>query len=347
MKTTFEIAKTELELLFYSPIAWFLLIAFLFQCGLAYISPIESYLIQQELGGAGLKYMAYLSSNIFAPPYGIWPALAGKLYLYLPLLTMGLMSREINGGTIKLLSSSPIKVREIIFGKFLAMMVYNLLLILVLVLVATCGVLNIKNADAGLIFSGILGIYLLLCTYAAIGLFMSCLTSYQVVAALSTLVLLGVLSYIGTLWQGIDFVRDLTYFLSINGRADYMMLGLIDTKDILYFAVITGTFLAFSIYKLQGDRESRSAWAKAGRYALVVVCALTVGYISSRPGLIGYVDTTAPKTMTLAERSHLLYQSVGQPILVWPARKAQRGYAALGALPPLQVRYPLQIRLLL
>ncbi len=34
---------------------------------------------------------------------------------------------------------------------------------------------------------GILGVYLLFCTYAAIGLFMSTLTSYQIIAALGTL----------------------------------------------------------------------------------------------------------------------------------------------------------------
>ena len=120
MKTVFKIAKTELALLFYSPIAWFLLIAFLFQCGLAYTGTMENVLIQQEMGGRGLQYLVFLTARIFAPPYGIWPRVVSNLYLYLPLLTMGLMSREINNGTIKLLYSSPIKVREIIFGKFLA-----------------------------------------------------------------------------------------------------------------------------------------------------------------------------------------------------------------------------------
>src|ERR1700761_6289321 len=123
MKTTLKIARTELALLFYSPIAWFLLIAFLFQAGLAYTGAIENFLISQEMGGRRLQYLTFLTSKIFAPPNGIWPGLVRSLYLYLPLLTMGLMSREINGGTIRLLYSSPIRVREIIFGKFIAMMI--------------------------------------------------------------------------------------------------------------------------------------------------------------------------------------------------------------------------------
>jgi ABC-2 type transport system permease protein len=311
MKTTFKIAKTELALLFYSPIAWFLLVAFLFQSGLAYTSSIEGYLTQQQMGGIGLRYLQFITNNLFATPYGIWPSLAGKLYLYLPLLTMGLMSREISSGTIKLLYSSPIKVREIILGKFMAMMVYNLVLILILALIVGCALFNIRSADAGLLFSGLFGLYLLLCAYAAIGLFMSCLTSYQVVAALSTLVLLAVLSYIGTVWQDKDFVRDLTYFLSISGRADHMLQGLINTKDILYFLVIIFVFLGFGIYKLQSDRESKPVWVKVSRYTLIVAGALTLGYIFSRPGWIGYWDNTATKTMTLTEGGQQILKETG------------------------------------
>ena len=145
MKTILKIARTELALLFYSPIAWFLLIAFLFQAGLAYTSEIEGILTSQDMGGRNLKYLTFLTSRTFAPPFGIWPQLVGKLYLYLPLLTMGLMSREINGGTIKLLYSSPIKVREIIFGKYLAMMVYNLALVLVLAIIVLFGISDIQH----------------------------------------------------------------------------------------------------------------------------------------------------------------------------------------------------------
>src|ERR1700722_15219288 len=295
MKTILKIARTELALLFYSPIAWFLLVAFLFQAGLAYTGALENFLIQQDMGGRHLQYLTFLAGKVFAPPYGIWPALVRNLYLYLPLLTMGLISRELNGGTIKLLYSSPIKVREIILGKFLAMMIYNLALVGILAIVVVCGLFNLHSPDIGLLISALIGIYILLCAYAAIGLFMSCLTSYQVVAALSTLVLLAALSYVGTMWQDIDFVRDLTYFLSISGRANHMLQGLITTNDLLYFVVIIFIFLSFSVYKLQGDRESKPAWIKAGRYVLIVVGALAIGYVTSRPGLIGYADLTATR----------------------------------------------------
>src|SRR5260221_294316 len=100
---------------------------------------------------------------------------------------MGLMSRETSSGTIKLLYSSPIKVREIILGKFLAMMFYNLVLILILSLIVVCALFNVHSADACLLFSAFFGLYLLLCAYSAFGLYMSSLTSSQAVPALSTL----------------------------------------------------------------------------------------------------------------------------------------------------------------
>ena len=56
-----------------------------------------------------------------------------------------------------------------------------------------------------------------------------------------------------------------------------MLLGLITTKDILYFGVIIAIFLSFSIYKLQSDRESKPAWVKAARYVLIVIFALALG----------------------------------------------------------------------
>jgi len=165
--------------------------------------------------------------------------------------------------------------------------------------------------------SGLFGMYLLLCAYAAIGLFMSCLTSYQVVAALSTLVVLAALSYIGTVWQDIDFVRDLTYFLSISGRAENMLGGLISTKDILYFAIIIYIFLGLSICKLQGGRESKPFLMKAGRYVLIAVSALMIGYITSRPGVIGYLDATATKTRTLTPITQKIISEMGsEPLQV-------------------------------
>jgi ABC-2 type transport system permease protein len=311
MKLTLKIAKAELRNLFYSPIAWFLTIAFMVECAISYTKLINNFASQQEMGGMGLNWMKQLTYNVFTSPNGLFGGIMQNLYLYIPLLTMGLISREINGGTISLLYSSPVKIREIVFGKYLAMMVYSLLLLFVIGIFMAAGIFDIKSADYGMLLAAALGFYLLLCAYSAIGLFMSSLTSYQIVAAVSTFVMIGILSYIGTLWQGIDFVRDLTYFLSLSGRTRHMLGGLITTNDVIYFMVIVYIFLSLTIFKLQSGRETKAWFVSAGRYVAILVSALIIGYISSRPALIGYWDTTANQDNTLTPNAQHIIKELG------------------------------------
>lgn len=311
MKTIIRVAKTELRSLFYSPIAWFLMIVFLVQCGVVYVGALEGIVKQQELGGVRLKMLNALTSRVFLAPGTLFGDVMQKLYLYIPLLTMGLISREMNGGTIKLLYSSPVKVSEIVFGKFLAMVVYSLLLVAIVAIFVVSGMFHIHHPDTGMLMTALLGFFLLLCAYASIGLFMSSLTTYQVVAAICTFVMIGILSYIGGLWQDIAFVRGLTYFLSINGRTSKMLSGLVTTKDVLYFILIVYIFLGLTIYRLKASRESKPAIVKAARYVAIVASALLVGYISSIPGLIGYYDATATQANTLTPQVQKIIAELG------------------------------------
>lgn len=316
MKTALRIARLELNTLFYSPIAWFLLVVFLFQCGLSYTGVLQRLLTMQYIGGNSLRWVNNATIQIFGLQGGLYGDVLRKVYLYLPLLTMGLISREVNSGTIKLLYSSPVKVWQIVGGKFMAMMAYNFLLVLVLLLLAVLGLFNIKMADPGFIFSGMLAVYLLLCAYSAIGLFMSSLTSYQVVAAISTLVIFAALAYVGSLWQDIDFVRDLTYFLSMSGRAERMIYGLISTKHVMYFVIIVAMFLSFAMIKLQSAREIRSRWQVTARYAGVFALALVIGYITSMPGFIGYYDATRSNSQTLTPAMQQIIRKMDGPLEV-------------------------------
>ena len=311
MKNSIQIAKLELSTLFYSPIAWLLLVVFFMQCGLAYTQFMNIYITSQDLGGAYKEQLTYLTSQIFGFPYGMAPGITGNLYLYMPLLTMGLISREISSGTIKLLYSSPIRTRDIVFGKFLAISVYGLLLTMVVGIFLLTGTFFLQGADTGLLLSIMLGIFLLLATYGAIGLFVSCLTSYPVVAAISTFALFTFLSYIGNVWQDVDFIRDVTYAISIGGRVSNMGAGLITTKDLFYFFTIMFAFLTLSILWLQGTRAVDSVPVKAMKYFAVVFFALAIGYVSSRPVLIGYLDVTETKTQTLTQTSQDILKDMG------------------------------------
>ena len=300
MGTICKLAKTELQTLFYSLVAWLIIIIFTIQTAMVFTSALGMQLATQELG----RPLWTITSGIFASPWGgVFPALQEYLYLYIPLLTMGLMSRELGSGSIKLLYSSPITNVQIILGKFLSMMIYGLVLVGIVFLFALFGAFTIKDFDFPVVLSGMLGFYLLICTYAAVGLFMSSLTPYQVVAAILTLTMLGVLNYVKTLWQDLDFVREITYWLSISGRANEFMLGLICSEDVLYFVIVTALFLSLAVIRLQACRQKMPWTRSLVKYLGVLCLACLLGYVSSRPRLMGYYDTSATKLNTLTPNS--------------------------------------------
>ncbi|MFR5658055.1 MAG: hypothetical protein ACLUDU_08670 [Butyricimonas faecihominis] len=153
-----------------------------------------------------------------------------------------------------------------------------------------------------------LGVYLLICAYAAVGLFMSSLTSYQVVAAMLTLAVLAVLNYVKGWWQDIDFVRDITWWLALSGRSDTFVNGLICSEDFIYFLLVITLFLMFAIIKLKAVRQKSSWTVTWGKYIGVFVLAALLGYISSRPKMMFYYDVTETKMNTLTENSQKSWQ---------------------------------------
>jgi ABC-2 type transport system permease protein len=247
MKIITKIAKAELSQFFYSPIAWLVLIVFTVQSGIAFINSFESELYDFE-SGRGVRA---LTETIFTNNWkGVLAQMRQYLYLYIPLLTMGLISKEKANGSIKLLFSSPISNSQIIIGKFVSMLILGLILMSVLCIYALFGYFTIEQFDTTYFLSALFGIYMLTCAYAAIGLFMSTLTSYKVVAVVSTLAVLTILNLIGGMWSDIPYLRDIAYWLSLKGRTNELMKGLIGSVDVIYFLLIIGMFITLSICKL-------------------------------------------------------------------------------------------------
>ncbi len=327
MKKIFKIARLELSILFYSPIAWLILIIFIVQCGITFTDLLEAREASQQLGNE----LKNLTMDIFGGGRGFFSSVKNKLYLYIPLLTMGLMSRELSSGSIKLLYSSPVTNRQIILGKFMSMMLYGFLLVLIILVVVTIASFSVENIDLKFLLGGIFGLYLLICAYAAIGLFMSSLTPYQVVAAVSTLAVLAALNFVGEIGQSIDFVRNITYWISIEGRADNFINGLISSKDLIYFVLVIAFFLILTIMRLNSGRKIRSSAVKASRYAALVIGVLTIGYFSSLPAFDGYYDTTRFKDQTLTQNSRQLLEKLEEPITITAYVNVLNSFAHIGA----------------
>ncbi len=299
MKTIFRLAKTELRILFCSPVSWLILVIFAFQAGLNFSENFGG-----QLKRVALEYgLGEVTMQTFAGYTGLLVSMVNNLYLYIPLITMGLMSRELSSGSIKFLYSSPITTTQIILGKYLSMLIYGAMLMVILLIYVVFGYFAIENMDLPYVLTGVLGLYLLTCAYAAIGLFMSSITSYQVVAAMGTLAVLAVLNFIGDVGQSISFVRDITYWLSISGRTYPFLSGMICSEDVLYFIIVISLFIILSVMRLQAARKRRSKAVTFARYFAIIGGALFIGYLTSLPVSKFYYDATALKKNTLTPGS--------------------------------------------
>ena len=295
MFTILKIARRELRSLFYSPIAWVLLIVFVVQASASYIDMLGRTL---RILSAGYERPATML--IFAAPrYGLFADVVKALMFYVPLLTMGLISRERQNGSIRLLMSAPVTLAQMVLGKYLATLAYLLLFVVFLLLLTIGTGTVVEHFDYPRVLSGIFGIYLLAAAYAAVGLFMSSLTNHQMVAAISTIALLAALSFVGTVGQRVPVILEVAYWLSIEGRTEYLLRGLIASKDVLYFLSIVAMFLAFTFFKLAAGRRSESTAVHAVRYGAVFGIVVSFGYVTSLPSLTAYVDTTRDRQMTL------------------------------------------------
>ncbi|MEI3421731.1 MAG: hypothetical protein V8R91_12130 [Butyricimonas faecihominis] len=70
MRAIYKIARLELSNLFYSPVAWLLLILFVFMTAMTFTEALEGFARQQEFGYSG-SYMP-LSQEFFYSPRGLW-----------------------------------------------------------------------------------------------------------------------------------------------------------------------------------------------------------------------------------------------------------------------------------
>ena len=92
MKTIFKIAINELKRLFSSPVAWLILAVFSFQAGLYFTQLFNAQVTIKEVGDSLLP----LTDRIYS---AFFKQMQDYLYLYIPLLTMGLLSLERSTGS--------------------------------------------------------------------------------------------------------------------------------------------------------------------------------------------------------------------------------------------------------
>ena len=247
MKLIWKITKAELQTLFFSPLAWLMLVVLGIWVFNVFYDKFDLLVRTQELGDS----IGHVTRRLYIDQYGIYAAILDTLYCFFPLLTMGLISRELSSGSIKLLDSSPVSTWQVVLGKYFSMCIFSLLLIVVLFIPVILGIFTVENLEMKAIFTGLLGMYLLMCTYSAIGLFMSSLSIYPIVAAVGTFGVLAALNMVGSIWQEYAFMRDITHWLSISSRIISFLQGVIASADVFYYLLIIGLCVTLTWLKLR------------------------------------------------------------------------------------------------
>ena len=135
------------------------------------------------------------------------------------------------------------RVSEIVLGKFLAGS-FLVTLMVGLSLIYPGILLYYGNPEPGLITTGFLGLYLVSIAYVAVGNFTSSLTSNQIIAGVSALVILLLLFVVSWPAQGAsETPKAILQYLSVTDHLSQMIRGVLDTKDFVYFGSLIFIFL--------------------------------------------------------------------------------------------------------
>lgn len=245
MSVILHISGNELRRLFKSPLAWIILAI------VQFLAAIFFYLLLAQFmnpAGSGQG----LTATVVAGTLQI----AGIILLLVsPLLTMRLFSEEHRHGTIKLLMSSPVSSSELVIGKYIGITVFYLCMLGMITLMPL-SLLPGTELDLGQLGSGLLGLFLLMSAFAAIGLFISTLTDQAGVAAVSTFAVLFVLWIINVAGNSAsERMAQVFSWLSLLRHYDNLLNGMFNSVDVIYYLLITAGFIILSIWRLDARRR--------------------------------------------------------------------------------------------
>jgi ABC-2 type transport system permease protein len=226
--------KREFSAYFATPLAAVFLVIFLFLGGVFTFS----------LGGLYERGQADLRPFFSAVPW---------LYLFLvPAISMRLWAEDRRLGTIELLSTLPLSLRDLVLGKFFAAWLFALVA-LALTAPIWVSVEYLGTPDRGSIIAGYVGSALMAGAFLAIGAAVSALTKSQVIA----FVLCAVVCFL-FLMAGfpavLDFLHgwtpgwllDAASSLSFLARFESILRGVLDLRDVLYFVSVIVAFLTLN-----------------------------------------------------------------------------------------------------
>ncbi len=171
---------------------------------------------------------------------------------FIPAVTMGLIAREKNMGTMEVVSTLPLKNLDFVVGKFLAaisLIIIGLLITLIHFFTLTQVGTNI---DYGAVFTGYLGLALAGAVYSSVGTFASSVTDNQVVAFIIGIFIVIIFFLMDKMLMFVPAsLTGLIQFLSVDYHLSNISRGVIDSRNIIYFSSVVGFFLFITIRVLE------------------------------------------------------------------------------------------------
>ena len=240
------IAGKELKSMFGSPLAWIVLAALQVILAWIFLMRLDSFLeLQPRL--QTLANAPGATEIVIAP---LFSAAAVVLLMATPILAMRSIAEERRGRTMTLLISAPVSMTQIVLGKFLGLVA---LLIVPIAMITAMGISLAFGGglDFGLIGANVLGLAMLVATFAAVGLFASSLTVHPIIAAIGALAIL-LASWLASLAN--PDPSSVVQLVSVTRRFESFNNGLVDSADLAWHVLVIALFLALTIRRLDRDR---------------------------------------------------------------------------------------------
>ena len=222
MSTIWIITKREIKSFFNSLMAYLIIIAFLVLTGLFTWLVGQPVFFMKEASLISFFRISYLA-----------------LFILPAALTMGAIAEENSSGTLEFILTKPVTDLQLVLGKFIAGVIL-VALALVLTIPYYITVANIGNIDHGATIMGYFGLLLMSAAYISIGIFASSLAKNQIVALLLALFIGIFFQYIFSIASNYfpGTIGNLLNYLSVSSHFQSIIRGVVDSRDIIYFASI-------------------------------------------------------------------------------------------------------------
>ena len=301
---TRRVAQKEVRLFFASPVAWLFLATFAAATGFLFFW-VES----------------FFARNI-ADVRPLFEWLPVVLIFLCASLTMRMWSEERQSGTLEHVLTQPVGPWHFVIGKFWACITL-LLLALASTLPLPITVALIANLDWGPVLGGYLASILLGASYLAIGLFVSARTDNPIVSLIGTVVLCSLLYLLGSAtFTGFfdDRTGETLRLLGSGARFESINRGIIDLRDLLYYASLTVAFLALNVFALERERWARRAATPRQRNWRIGIALLLLNLLLVNIWLAPFsalrVDITEGKLFSISQPTRNFLNELDEPLLI-------------------------------